>query len=144
MAAYLYFEPACLRFRLPRGGLDASIRLVQNLNFAANQEALFTAHLPQGPLAFLQYPLPIGANLSLALIYYALIKLGILIFLRKQTIAPAQAMLLYAAIYLLIAPRLLPFCLLVLLLFQAGEKPAFSFSGFATWSYSIRVFRWGF
>jgi hypothetical protein len=34
----------------------------------------------------LQYPLPIGANLSLALIYYALIKLGILVYLRKQTI----------------------------------------------------------
>lgn len=112
--------------------IDASIRLIQNLNFAQNPAALFNAHIPQGPLAFLQYPLPIGANLSLALIYYALIKLGILIFLRKQTIAPAQAMLLYAAIYLLIAPRLLPFCLLVLLLFQAGEKPAFSFSGFAT------------
>ena len=70
----------------------------------------------------------------MALIYYSLIKLGILIFLRKQTIAPVQAMLLYAAIYLLISPRLLPFCLLVLLLFQAGEKPAFSFSSFATLS----------
>tara|TARA_R110002050_G_scaffold211300_1_gene347401 strand:+ start:1545 stop:2978 length:1434 start_codon:yes stop_codon:yes gene_type:complete len=112
--------------------IDASIRLIQNLNFAQHPAALFNAHIPQGPLAFLQYPLPIGANLSLALFYYALIKLGILIFLRKQTIAPAQAMLLYAAIYLLISPRLLPFCLLVLLLFQAGEKPAFSFSGFVT------------
>lgn len=111
--------------------IDANIRLVQNLNFAVNPAALFASHLPQGPLSFLQYPLPLGGNLSIALIYYALIKLGILIFLRKRVSGALPAMLLYAAIYLLIAPRLLPLCLITFLLFGEGNKSAFSWANIA-------------
>jgi hypothetical protein len=131
MLLFVFSLPS-FEFSFLGGGVDAGIRLVQNLNFAQHPAALFTAHIPQGPLAFLQYPLPIGANLSLALIFYAIIKLGILIFLRKQEISNWQAMLLYAAIYLLIAPRLLPLALLLLLLFHEGEKSAFSFSNLAS------------
>lgn len=111
--------------------VDANIRLVQNLNFANRPEALFASHLPQGPLSFLQYPLPLGGNLSIALLYYALIKLGILVFLRQRVTDSLPAMLLYASIYLLIAPRLLPLCLVILLLFGAGSKSAFSKTNFA-------------
>jgi hypothetical protein len=114
--------------------IDASIRLVQNLNFDGNQQALFAAHLPQGPLAFLQYPLPIGINLSLALIYYGFIKLGILIFLKRQDLSTVQALLLYAAVYLLVAPRLLPLCLLIFILFDQREKGVFSFTNLASLS----------
>lgn len=112
--------------------VDASIRLMQNLNFAQDSAALFNSHIPQGPLAFLQYPLPIGHNLSIALIFYAIIKLGILIFLRKQATDTAQAMLVYIAIYLFIAPRFMPLALLVLLLFHKGDGSALSFSSLAS------------
>jgi len=111
--------------------IDANIRLIQNLNFATNPAALFASHLPQGPLSFLQYPLPLGGNLSIALLYYALIKLGILTFLRKRLRGSLPAMILYATIYLLIAPRLLPLCLVVFLLFSEGDKPAFSWVNIA-------------
>ncbi len=105
--------------------VDANIRLVQNLNFATNFPALFTTHLPQGPLAFLQYPLPLGNNLSIALFYYALIKIGLLLFLKRYAAKPLEAMLLFAAIYLLIAPRLLPLALLMMLLFKGELNPIF-------------------
>jgi hypothetical protein len=87
---------------------DHVLRDVFNKLFAYNQDALSHQAFPHGPLAFLQYPLPLGNNYTYALLFHGvigfLVSAILLFYNRRQGGSPLQGILIVITVLLVRIP----------------------------------------